>query len=62
MFMQGDHTNEEMFESLDKANGFIRSKLSSFLKTRKVPQLVFKYDDSLDVGNRIDDLLKDINN
>lgn len=59
-FMNSENTNEEIFESLEKAKGFIRSKLSSHLKTRKVPQLLFEYDDSLDKGNRIDELLKNI--
>ncbi len=57
-FMKNDISNDEIFESLEKAKGFIRSKLSGHLKTRKVPQLVFEYDDSLDKGNRIDELLK----
>lgn len=61
-FMQNDSSNQEIFESLEKAKGFIRSKLSSHLKTRKVPQLIFEYDDTLDKGNRIDELLKNINN
>ncbi|NLA78666.1 MAG: 30S ribosome-binding factor RbfA [Erysipelothrix sp.] len=61
-FMQSEHTNEEIFDSLERAKGFIRSKLSSFLKIKKVPQLIFKYDDSLEVGNRIDEVLKDLSN
>ncbi len=59
-FMKNDNTNEEILESLEKAKGYIRSKLSAHLKTRKVPQLLFEYDDSLDKGNRIDELLKNI--
>lgn len=59
-FIKNDYTNEAIFESLEKAKGFIRSKLSGHLKTRKVPQLIFEYDDSLDKGNRIDELLKNV--
>jgi ribosome-binding factor A len=59
-FLQNDYANEEIMESLEKAKGFIRSKLSHQLTIRKVPQLIFEYDDSLDKGNRIDELLRNV--
>ncbi len=59
-FMKSEYSNEEIFASLEKAKGFIRSKLSGHLKSRKVPQLIFEYDDSLDKGNRIDQILKEV--
>lgn len=59
-FLPNEHTNEEIMDSLEKAKGFIRSKLAHQLTTRKVPQLIFEYDDSLDKGNRIDELLKNV--
>lgn len=59
-FLPNEHSNEEIMESLEKAKGFIRSKLSHQLTIRKVPQLIFEYDDSLDKGNRIDELLKNV--
>jgi ribosome-binding factor A len=59
-FLPSEHTNQEILDSIEKAKGFIRSRLSSQLDIRKVPQLLFEYDDSLDKGNRIDELLKNV--
>lgn len=59
-FLPNEFSNEEIMESLEKAKGFIRSKLSKQLTIRKVPQLIFEYDDSLDKGNRIDELLRNV--
>ena len=51
---------KQVMESLDKAKGFIRSLLSSRLSIRKVPQLLFELDDSIDRGNRIEEILKKV--
>lgn len=47
-----------LMENLDKAKGFIRSSLGSKLKIKKIPSLLFEIDDSLERGNRIDEILK----
>lgn len=47
-----------LMENLDKAKGFIRSSLGSKLTVKKVPSLLFELDDSLERGNRIDEILK----
>ena len=41
---------EEMLAALNKANGYIRSALSQRLKIRKVPELRFSLDNSLEYG------------
>lgn len=46
--------------SLQEAKGFIRSKLSQKLDIRKTPELIFKYDESNEYGNRIDEILRTI--
>ncbi|HEY8395947.1 MAG TPA: 30S ribosome-binding factor RbfA [Bacilli bacterium] len=48
-------------KSLEEAKGFIRTALSKSLEIRKVPELRFKYDESLEYGERIDKILKDLN-
>ncbi len=58
-FMDKESSVEEQMNALNKAKGFIRSELGSRLTIRKVPDLLFKIDDSLDRGNRIDQLLKE---
>ncbi|SNB45657.1 ribosome-binding factor A [Geobacter sp. DSM 9736] len=45
---------------LNSARGFIRKELGKSLHMRYVPDLIFKYDSSLDYGNRIDTLLREI--
>jgi ribosome-binding factor A len=48
-------------EALNKAQGAIRHKLASKIRNiRKVPELIFKYDEALAYGNHIDQLLKTI--
>lgn len=45
---------------LDRARGFIRRELGSRLRTRVVPEITFKGDDSAARGVRIDKLLDDL--
>lgn len=50
----------ERVEILNKAKGFVRTQLSKRLTTYKTPEIRFKYDDSLNKGERIDDILNQI--
>ncbi len=45
--------------SLDKAKGFIKKRVAEEVSIRRIPNLIFKYDNSLDNYNRIDTLLKE---
>lgn len=45
---------------LQQATGFIRSELAKEIRMRKVPQLTFLYDSSLEYGSKIDAILKDL--
>ena len=52
---------EETFQSaLDDCKGYLRSELAKKLKARKMPELIFKRDTSLDYGNHIDDIIVEI--
>lgn len=44
-------------EGLDRASGFLRSRLGSEIKIRHVPELRFKHDNSAAEGQRIADLI-----
>jgi len=44
---------------LEKAAGFLRSKLGRAIKVRHVPELRFEHDDSAAEGQRISDLIED---
>ena len=46
---------------LEKAKGLIRKELGSRLSIYKTPELLFERDTSVLYGNRIDELLKEIN-
>ena len=47
-------------EALQRANGFIKNQIAHRVKMRKVPELVFKVDESYQTGKHIDDLIKSI--
>ena len=49
-------------EALEQAEGFIKNEIAKKVKMRKIPEYIFKYDDSLDRGKRIDELLDEILN
>ena len=45
----------------EKAKGFIKSELGSRMKLRILPELHFKYDESIDYGNKIERMIQDLN-
>lgn len=45
---------------IDKATPYIRRQLASKMTIRHTPELTFVYDESIEYGNRIDSILKDI--
>ena len=45
-------------KALEDSKGFLRSVLSKRIDTKKAPDLKFKYDESLEYGKRIEELLK----
>lgn len=51
----------ESFEIISANAGFIRHELSKVLHLRTIPELRFFTDDSMEYGERIDKLLKDLN-
>lgn len=48
-------------QGLISATGYIRSQLAQILNMRQTPELIFEYDDSVIQGNRINEILKEIN-
>ena len=59
--IDGDISDSPNSKSLEKFSSMIRSKLSKFMQIRRVPKLIFKYDESLERYNNIDALLKSLN-
>jgi ribosome-binding factor A len=46
---------------LSKAKGFIRSEIGQRIRLRKTPELMFEFDEALERGNRIETILRDLN-
>ena len=47
-------------DALNRANGYIKNQIAHRVKMRKVPELIFKLDESYEKGKGIDDLIKSI--
>jgi len=59
--VMGNNDINEISNGLNDAKGFIRSSLGKVLEVKKIPELKFKYDESLEYGNRIENILKGLN-
>ena len=57
-----EYLKEKIVPSLERAKGFLRSELAHRVKARKMPELIFKYDEALDYGNHINEILNKLNN
>ena len=55
-----DKKSEDAVKGFESARGFIKRNLASKLGLRYMPDLKFFYDDSLDYGSHIDQLLEKI--
>ena len=51
--------NHEKFEALNKIKGFVRTELGHEVAMRKVPEIVFRLDESIDNYRHIEELLDD---
>lgn len=56
-----DDDRKNTARALEKSTGFIRRQLGRRLHMRTIPELSFRYDDSLERGNRIEQLLRELN-
>ena len=56
-----DDKKEVVTKALNRASGFIRSKLCDVVDLRKMPELSFVYDESISYGKKIEDIIEKIN-
>ena len=56
-----DKINETM-KALKQASGFIRHELRERVDIRHIPELEFVYDESIEYGKKIEDIIERINN
>ena len=54
--------SKELEKELEEASGYIRRELAERIDIRHTPKLVFKFDNSVQYGNHIEDLLDKIHN
>lgn len=57
-----EKTKKDTQEGLDNATGLVRKELGSRLTTYHTPEIQFLRDESVEYGNRIDELLNQIKN
>lgn len=56
-----DSEREKVTKALNRASGFIRGKLFDMVEIRKMPELTFVYDESIEYGNKIEKIIDSIN-
>ena len=49
-----------MIEAMEHSKGIIKREIGKHVKIRHIPELLFKYDKSLDYGRRIDELIEQV--
>jgi len=59
--MGSEEQKEDTLKALAKGTGFLRGELGKRIRLRHVPELIFKFDSSVEYGSRIDALLNQIN-
>lgn len=56
----GDQSREEAKKGLQSAAGWLRHELGQVLRLRRTPELIFRYDESLERGERISNILNEL--
>ena len=57
-----DNDRDKVEKALNRASSFIRGKLFDKVEIRKMPELTFIYDESIEYGNKIEKIIEKINN
>ena len=55
-----ENRKEELTKALNKASGFIRTKLCDLVQIRKMPELEFIYDDTIAYGSKIENIIESL--
>lgn len=58
--MINEKSKKENLSILKQSSGYVRSAIAKKINLRYTPELIFEFDDSLEYGSRIDEILKDI--
>ncbi|MCK8826266.1 30S ribosome-binding factor RbfA [Natroniella acetigena] len=55
-----DGKKEETMEGLQATEGFVRREIGQRIRLRHTPEIIFRYDDSIEKGTRIFEILEKI--
>jgi len=58
--LDADRDRKEVTEGLEAAAPFVRKELGRILRIRRIPELRFQYDDTLDSAIRIEEVLREV--
>ena len=53
---------KETLKALKSAKGFVRRQLADRVELRHIPELEFVYDESIEYGKKIEEIIEDIHN
>ncbi|HUC90927.1 MAG TPA: 30S ribosome-binding factor RbfA [Paenibacillus sp.] len=56
-----EEQKENTLAALARSKGFLRSELGKRIQLRHIPELIFKFDSSIEYGSRIEALLDQVN-
>ncbi len=56
-----DSKRDETFDALEEAKSFLRATLCKKIQARKMPELIFKYDEALAYGNHMNEVISKLN-
>ncbi|MFD1426261.1 ribosome-binding factor A [Kroppenstedtia sanguinis] len=55
-----EEKKKETLEGLEKAKGFLRTEIGRRVQLRHTPELIFKFDESIEHGQHISKLLEEV--
>lgn len=58
--MINEKSKKQNLSILKQSSGFIRSVIAKKINLRYTPELIFEFDESIEYGSRIDEILKNI--
>lgn len=58
--MGGKDRIDVALEGLNRAKGYMKNEIAKKVKMRKVPEFIFKYDESLEYGNKIGKMIDEL--
>ena len=56
-----DYKKAKVLKDINNASGYFRSMLAKRLDIRHIPEIRFIYDDSIEYGKKIEEVIKEIN-